>query len=483
MKPEIQQSESYTLAGRGGMGDVIRVAFPLILASSGHAIRLFSDRLMLAWYSQESIAAAMPAGLLCFTFMAFFIGTVGYVNAFVAQYVGAGRPREVGRVVWQGLILAVLGGVVVAGFAPFAKQIFALIGHAPAVQVEEVRYFRILAVMSFPGIALPALNAFWSGRGKTRVVMAIELFCAALNVFLNAALISGRWGFPEWGIVGAGLATSVSSLLGLLLGLGLFLTRRNRIQFDTLPRKLLDTVLLRRLIRFGLPNGLQFGFDLLAFNLFIVFLGTYGMVELEAANIAFGLNAMAFIPIIGLGIAVSVLVGQGVGAQNIDYARRAVRSGLGIALVYNAVVVSLFLFCPEEIIGLFAREGDAAQAEVLVMAQRCLMYVAAYLMLDAVYVVYGHAIRGAGDTHFSLVAGLVVSWGTLALPTWIALRLQASIWTLWLILVVHVGIAATVFLTRYLGGKWQSMKVIDGPSADESKAASAECDLHVTRGI
>jgi MATE family multidrug resistance protein len=377
------------------------------------------------------------------------------------------------------MILAVVGGVVVAGFAGLARPIYALIGHAPAVQVEEVRYFRVLALMSFPGIALPALNAFWSGRGKTRVVMGIELFCAAVNVALNAALISGRWGFPEWGIVGAAVATSVSSLLGLLLGIGLFLTRTNRVCFNTLPRPLLDGVLLRRLIRFGLPNGLQFGLDLLAFNLFVVFVGTYGMVELEAANIAFGLNAMAFIPIIGLGIAVSVLVGQGIGAKDIAYARRAVRSGLGIALIYNVVVVALYVGWPDVVVGLFAREGDPAQAEVLVMAQRCLMYVAAYLMLDAVYIVFGHAVRGAGDTDFSLVAGLVLSWGTLALPTWLALHLGATVWVLWLILVIHVGLAATVFLVRYLGGKWQTMQVIDG----EPDTAAAECDLHADRGI
>ena len=483
MEQNHQPPERTELTGTGGLRDVLRVAVPLILASSGHAIRLFADRIMLAWYSQEAISATMPAGLLNFTFMAFFIGTVGYTSAFVAQYIGAGRPREVGSVVWQGILLAVIGGVVVAFSALFAEQIFACMGHAPEVQAEEVRYFRILAVGSVSGIALPALTSFWSGRGKTRVVMGIELFCAAINVVLNIALIFGKWGFPEWGIAGAAVGTCTSSFLGLLVGLALFLTRENRAAFSTLPSPILDVSLLRRLIRFGLPNGMQFGLDLLAFNLFIAFLGTYGIVELEAANIAFGLNAMAFIPITGLGIAISVLVGQGIGAEDIAYSRRAVRSGFGIAVIYNGVVIALYLGAPEAIVGIFAREGDAAQAESLIMAQQCLKYIAAFLLLDAIAIVFGHAIRGAGDTYFSLVAGLVVSWGTLALPTFIAIRLDASFWTLWLILVIHVGLAAAVFFLRYLSGKWQDKRVIDGPSPGDPAALAAECDLHADRGI
>jgi MATE family multidrug resistance protein len=469
------------LTGQADVRDVLNIAIPLILASSGHGIRIFSDRIMLAWYAQTSIAAAMPAGLLGFSLMAFFIGTVGYVNAFVAQYTGANRPREVGLVIWQGLLLSLVGGVAVAACSLFAEQIFGWIGHAPGVQAEEVRYFRILTLFSFPGIALPAINGFWSGRGKTRVVMAIELTCAALNILLNALLIFGRAGFPELGIIGAGIGTVVSNLIGLGIALLLFLSPANRAAFDTRPLRLIDLPLMGRLIRFGLPNGLQFGTDLLAFYVFVALIGTYGLVELEAANIAFGINALAFLPVIGLGVAVSIMVGQGIGASNIDYAKRAVRSSLWIAFAYNAGLLSIFLLAPELATGLFARADDPNQIQVLAMAQRCLRYIAAFLMLDALYIVFGHAIRGAGDTRFSLVASMVVAWGTLALPAWLAIRFGASVWTLWTVLVIHVGLAGAVFGARYAAGHWQFMQVIDRPPSAES--AVAECDLHADRGI
>lgn len=294
--------------GSASMTQVLRVALPLIVASSGHALRLFADRVMLARYSQSSIAAALPAGMMSFVGMSLFIGTAGYVNTFVAQFTGAGQTRRVGLAVWQGLYLSLLGGLAMQAPALWAPQIFAWAGHAPDVQAEQVVYFRILCQFAFAGIALATLNGFWSGRGRTRTVMAIELCCAGANVLFNALFIFGRLGFPRMGIYGAGLATGLSNLLGMIVMLALFLRRTHRSRYGTWPGRTLDMPLLRRVLRFGFPNGLQFMLDMLAFNLFVVFLGRAGAVALEAAGIAFGLNALAFLPIVGMGMAVSILV-------------------------------------------------------------------------------------------------------------------------------------------------------------------------------
>ncbi len=445
----------------GGIGHVLRLAYPLILASSGHAFRLFADRIMLSRYAPEAIAASLPAGLTCFCFMSFFIGTAGYVNTFVAQYTGAGQADRAGAAVWQGLYVALFGGVVVAAAGLFANPIFAWMGHPPAVQIEQARYFRVLCSFSFAGISLAGLNAFWSGRGLTRVVMAVELTSASINVLLNYAWIFGHFGFPEMGILGAGLGTVISNLVGLALAFYLFLLRENRRSYHTWPRQTLDIGLLLRLLRFGLPNGLQFMLSMVAFNLFVVFVGRLGSAQLESTNIAFGLNALAFLPIIGLGMSASILVGQGIGAGDIPLAKRAVRSAVLLALLYNLLVGGAFLFLPDVILRAFVRQGDTAQVEVLRMATLALRYIAAYLLFDAVYLVYSHAIKGAGDTRFAMVAGVALSWGTLVLPCYVAQRYTSDLWVFWKILVAHVIIAAAVFYARYRAGKWQSMRVIE----------------------
>jgi len=470
-------------ARNGGWRDVLRVAFPLIVASSGHAFRLFADRVMLSAFSREAISASMPAGLLCFAAMSFFIGTAGYVNSFVAQYTGAGRDERVGAAIWQGLYLALFGGLLVAGIGEFGEVLFDWVGHAPSVRGEQVRYFEVLCHFSFAGIALSAVNAFWSGRGRTRTVMVVELFSAVLNVGLNYLLIFGNLGLPRMGILGAGLATGLSNVAGLVLALCLFFSRKNRVRFGSFPRRTLDLPLLGRVLRFGLPNGLQFMLDIVAFNLFVIFMGRGGPVVLEAVNIAFGIEVLAFLPINGLGMAVSVFVGQGVGAGDIPLARRCVRSALVLATVYNVAVASGFVFCPGPILSLFVRQGDAAQAESLEIAMVSLRFIATYLLFDALYILYSHAIKGAGDTRFAMVAGLSLSWGTLVLPCYLAMRSSASIWVMWMILVVHVALAGIVFFWRYCGGKWQSMKVIEESPAARALASASEVDIQVERGL
>lgn len=469
-----------TSAGRGTLREVLRVALPLVMASSGHAIRLLADRIMLAHYSQDAIAAALPAGLTCFMLMSFFLGTAGYVNTFVAQYTGARRPARVGISVWQGLYLALFGGVLIALSADLvAGPIFKLMGHAPSVQREQVRYFTTLSRFSPAPIMLATLLAFWSGRGRTRVVMLIELACAVCNVVINYLLIFGRAGFPEMGMVGAGIGTGLSSLLGLIVAYTLFMLPANRRRFNTRPARTLDLKLLRRLVTYGAPNGLEFMLGLTAFNTFVAMVGRYGVSALEAANMAFGLNAVAFIPIIGLGMTASILVGQGIGAGRIDTARRAVRNSLLIALVYVGVMCAFFVFTPGIVLSVFARQGDVLQQEALDMARRCLRFIAAYLLFDATYITYNHAIKGAGDTRFAMIASISLAWGTLVLPCGVVLYLDGSVWTLWRILVAHVVLAAVVMYARYRSGKWEHMKVVEEhvvPSEIPGSAAAIELD-------
>ncbi len=444
-----------------GMRTVLRIALPLILASSGHAIRMLADRIMLSKFSQDAIAASMPAGLTAFTLMAFFIGTAGYANTFVAQYTGAGQHRRVGSAVWQGLWLSALGGALMALAAFAGPAIFAWMGHTPAVQAEQIVYFKVLCLFSAPALMLSTLLTYWSGRGRTRTVMAIELFTAAVNVGLNALLIFGHAGLPRMGIAGAGLATGISACLGLAITAVLFLRPADRRDYGTWPRRLFDPALMRRLLRFGLPNGTQFMLDLAAFNLFVALLGRVGVVELEAANMAFGLNAVTFIPLFGLGMTVSILVGQSVGAGQPDQARRAVYSAMRLAMLYSAAVGAAFLFATDWVLAPFTRPGDPSQAAVMAIAARSMRYIVAYLAFDALYIIYSHAIKGAGDTRFALLMSLGLSWGTLVLPCYIAIQFDGTIWTLWRLLVVHVMLAGVVFWLRYRAGHWRRMRVVE----------------------
>jgi MATE family multidrug resistance protein len=448
---------------RGGMREILHLAFPLILSTSAMSIQEFVDRMFLTWYSPASIAAATPAGILHFALLSLFLGTAGYTSTFVAQYFGARRWGRIGPVLAQGLYVALIGGLAQLALVPLAPAIFTYIGHPEAVRILEIRYFRILCAGAFFPIAGSALAGFFSGRGRPWPVMAVHAAATAVNVLFNYALIFGNLGFPELGIRGAGISTVLSGCFAFVL----FLTgsrggRRAR-RFGVHGLLRFNRELFFRLLRFGLPNGGQFFLDMFGFTVFILLVGRLGTAELAATNIALNINMLAFMPMLGVGIAVSVLVGQYLGADDPGKAERSVYAGAAVSFIYMGIIAAAYLLIPGVFVSIFTARGDAAAyAAIAPTAVLLLRFVAAYSLFDTLNIVFASGIKGAGDTRFVVVYLLCLSVGGLIVPTYLALVVfRAGLTTAWVIVTVYISVMGFGFLIRFLGGRWKTMRVID----------------------
>ncbi|MBN1257178.1 MAG: MATE family efflux transporter, partial [Planctomycetes bacterium] len=175
------------------------------------------------------------------------------------------------------------------------------------------------------------------------------------------------------------------------------------------------------------------------------------------------INILAFLPMTGIGMAVCVLVGHGIGAKEISYAKRAVRSARLLVLAYLGTIAVSYVLFPQFYIRLFAGKEVAADLEVALMTSYFLRYIAAFLLFDGLFIVYHSAIKGAGDTRFAMTTGVAMAWGLFALPCLILSYYGTAemIWWLWRVLVFYIMVAGTVFYARYRGGKWKSMQVIE----------------------
>lgn len=453
----------------GGYGEVLRIALPMILSTGSWSFQQFVERVFLTWYSPESVAAAMPAGLICFVFMSLFLGTVTYANTFVAQYTGAGRPERVGASVWQAIHLAVLSGILMVGLVPLAGTIFDWAGHEPGVRDLEVAYFQILCYGAGPTLVNSAASTLFTGLGRTRVVMWVNLACAAgLNTLLSYAWIFGRWGLPAWGIRGAGWASVVASGVSAVAFLALMLRRRYRESYQTLEAWRPDWTLMRRLIRFGLPSGIQFSLDIAAFSTFLLLVGRLGTAALAATTIAFNINSLAFMPMIGLGIAVSTLVGQRLGQNRPDLAERSAFSASLVSMTYMGALALGYAVWPDLFLSPFASGADTgAFAEVRNTATVLLRFVAVYCLFDAMYFAFSSALKGAGDTRFVLLVSLALSWGVMAIPAYISWRMGWGLYAIWSFATVYIMILGSTFYLRFRGGKWKTMRVIEEAAEDE----------------
>ena len=449
------------LANDGSLLNVLRVALPLILSSSCHAVNMFMDRLMLTRYSQPSAAAALTSGLTSFTLQCFFVGAVGYAGTFVAQYSGANQSRRVGTAVWQGIFMALAGAVFMAFCCLWVPYLFAALGHEPAVEEQENIYFRYLALGAAVFLLQQALSCFWSGRGKTTMVLMVSIFVTLLNLPLNYMFIYGKWGAPEMGTAGAALGTILAALGGLIIyAVGFFALKSSRRHFGTCSN-IWDWEMLCRMLKYSSPNGAQLLMDLAAFNVFILVLSLYGVKVQEASSIVFGINNLSFCPIMGIGMTASILVGQAVGAKDIPHAKKSVRNARTLMLIYMSLMMALFIFWPEIVLDPFVRAGDAEQVEVIRLAKVMLLFVAAYLFGDGLVLVYSNAVRGAGDTKYIMNLTIIMAWGVFAIPCIIMRLLGCSVWYLWGCMSFYVLLFGLFCYLRYRGGKWTKMKVIE----------------------
>lgn len=462
----------------GGGREVLTLAFPLILSTGSWTVQHFVDRMFLAWYSAEAIAAAMPAGMLNFAVMSFFIGTAGYVGTFVAQYYGAGSMTRIGPAVWQGVYFSMLGGLALLAMIPWAGPIFDWVGHETAIRRQEETYFRWLCLGGFPVIAASALAGFFTGLGRPWPVMWVNFASTAVNLVLDYGMIFGKLGFPEMGIQGAALASVLSGAASFVLYLILMGRPSLNRLYGTLSGWRFDRELFVRLLKFGVPAGVQFLLDMAGFTVFVLVVGRLGTVSLAATNIAFNINTLAFMPMIGFGMAVSVLTGQYLGGDRPDLAARSAYSGFLMTFLYMTLIALAYLFLPGVFTAPFAARSEASQfPEIRRLTEVLLRFVALYSIFDTMNIIFASALKGAGDTRFVMVMIVVLSLGGLALPTWLAVSVFGlGIMAAWTIATVYVSLLGLAFYFRFLQGKWKAMRVIESlPSRPVLPATAAEC--------
>jgi len=462
--------------GEAGYHQVLIIAVPLIFSTAGIAIQQFVDRMFLAWYSSEAIAATMPAGIINYTIINLFIGTAAYVSTFVAQYWGAGLHDRIGPIVWQGFYIAIFAGVVHLLFIPGAGPFFHMIGHAPEVQKLEIIYFQIICLGSGFVVANAVIAGFFTGLGKTMPVMVVGIMGNIINMILNYFLIFGNWFFPELGVSGAAIATVASNVLSFLVFSFLFFKHIDTKRYRILSGWKFDISLLLRLLRFGLPSGVQFFLGMIGFALFILLIGRLGTVELAATSIAFNINMLGFMPMTGLGMAVMILVGQYQGKRQPDLSERSVYSGFYLANIYMISIALAYVLIPGIFLWPFAVKADPAsfkQIEALVIV--LLRFVAVYSVFDGMNIIFASGIKGAGDTRFVMVMMFIFSIFGLTIPTYIALIvLKLSLYVAWMIITIYIIILSFAFLFRFLGGKWKKMLVIETKPKVASDSTTAD---------
>lgn len=474
------------------MAEVLSTAWPMMLSTGLFSITLFVDRMLLYRYSEGAAAAAMAAGTLFWAITCLPSGVCGYTNAFVAQYLAAKRPERAMLVVWQGLLLGLAVAPLLVIFGIFSHRFFLWSGHKPSMALAESQYFCWLVPGACASVVASALVGLYQGSGRTRVLVISDIIATLINVVLDLALIFGLWGFPEMGTAGAALASSISLIFKFLVLIAYAIpdfrtsmvrhrdpaTGRLKLEhsegehfqgessgysFAQNSGVVFDWLLMRRLMHFGWPAGMSVVAEAWSFTAIMMIVGQLGERPAAATTLALGVNLLAFIPLVGLGIAVGVLVGKYLILNDRNRAKRMVRSGLIIGVLYSLFFVVFYGGFPDVAMDLYSLDVAPERfAEMRPILRPLLYFIAGYCIFDAFQTVFVGALKGAGDTYFVLLghffAGSVTVVGGITISRlwkWDGLYYWWGVITFWVILL------AVIFLLRYLQGGWQEKRVIE----------------------
>lgn len=435
---------------------------PLMLSHASYTAQVFVDRLLLTWYGTDAMAGQVTGVFFTLSLVGVFISIGEYLTTFVAQYHGAGQPRSIGLAMGQGLIFAVLSGVLLAGVAPFVRPFFEGTGHSPALVEAEVTYSRTLLLGAFVSILLPTLSSFFAGIGRVGVVLGVTVLVNVLNIVLDSLLIFGNLGFPEWGVFGAAVDNVISQGIGCAVLLWILLKKENRERYGLSNLVRFDGPLFRKLLRFGTPAGLHFSVELFAFSIFMILVGRLGTDALAASGISFNLNMIVFMPMLGMGIAVSALVGRYVGARKPESAERATWTAAGLSFGYMVACGLVYVLFPRALLAPYALRADPVEfAAIEEIAVVLLRFVALYSIFDVMNVIFSSAVKGAGDTRFPLYAATLAGLFVLVLPTWFVTTHLGGGWlaAFWCA-TAYVAAVGIAMLVRFRAGKWKRMSVI-----------------------
>ena len=442
------------------LGELWHLSYPLIVTMAAQVVMQFIDRMFLAWYSPEALGACVPAGVLAVTFASLFMGVAGYTGVFVAQYYAKNKKASVTVSLWQGILLAVLSALILAALTPLGTGLINGFGHEEAVRVLEVRYFTWLNLFGGLAVVNNALGSFFSGRGETKIPMYAALAGNAVNIGLDYVLIFGKVGLPALGITGAALATIIGSGFITAVFCLLIFARKTRRAFKISRLAGFYKPVFARMVRFGFPNGLGFLMDILSFTLFTFMVGNIDVISLQACNIVMAMQPVVFMVVLGLGMGIQILVSKYQGLRRPDLSVQVVKNACKLGYSYAGVVSAVVFFGAPFWIGLFIPAG-APQAQAIALKTYPLMKLMSLFMLfDATYLIFGEALRGAGDTKFYMYVMIFCAWGLLIPGTWVLVyRWHASVLAVCGWLAFYGGLTAVLMLWRFWRGKWKSLMV------------------------
>ena len=420
------------------------LAWPMMLAQIAAVGLGFVDTVMAGGAGKEDLAAVALGSSAFATVFITWMGVMAALNPIVSQLNGAGKYAEVGETgrqgLWFGLFLGMAGMVLLLAAVP---PFLAYLDLPPRVEKMLAQYMWFTAP-AMPAMMLHrALHAYTSSLNKTQALMWISWAALALNVPLNYMFVYGKFGMPELGGAGCGLATMLvcwfqAAALWLYVKKADYFRRFGMAGGFSKP----DWAVQKQFWQLGWPSGLSYFLEASLFTFIMFLIAKFGEDYVAAQQVVISLTGIIYMIPQALGAAVTVRVGFALGRRQRRRARYISGVGIVLGLCLALCTMSLLMLLRVPLASMYT--DDSA---VLSLAASVLLFAALFQLFDFTQCISSYALRGYKITKAPMLVHGIAFWGFGLLPGWLLANLAGmKIYGFWTALIVSLAAAAVLLV-------------------------------------
>lgn len=432
--------------------DLLRLALPVMLTQLGQVVVQLCDNMMVGRLGALPLAGVSFGGTVFFIIFALAIGFTLGLTPLVGELFAQNRKEEVAGYLQNSIVLYLTMGVIFVALLLAAVPLMHYLGQPEEVVEVAIPYFKYLAWSVLPFMLFASFKQFLEGIGNTKVAMTIVVISNALNILLNWVFIFGKFGAPELGAAGAGLSTLIARALTPVMMIAYFLSKKEfRSYFDYFSwRKMMGLSregnrYCKELFRVGLPIAGHLTLENSAFCITSLMMGWIGTVEIAANQITTTMANVAFMMVVGIGSATTILTSHAYGARDRAQIKAVSRASYTVGLAWNTITALSFILLRNHIPLLFTDDP-----EVVRTAATLLVCCGLFQFSDGLQCISTGLLRGIKDVAVILRIALV-AYVIINVPLGYLLCFVVG-WgapALWVGFIAGLTIAAVLLIRRF----------------------------------
>ncbi len=448
MIKKLNEAKSYSFHGRSNFS----LAYPVALGQIGHMMASVADSIMIGHLGSLELAACAFANTIFAIFLFIGIGISNGITPAVGASHGKGHFNTTKQLLASGLQMNLISATILIIILLLVTFLLPLMGQTEAVSSLATPYYLIIGSSLLPYLIFLAFKQFAEGLTFTKLATIVIIASNIINIFLNWLLIYGNWGFPELGLNGAGWATLSSRIIMLLLIVCIFYYSKMLKQYISLASLIkYSRRSLKYLFSLGIPLGLQFFLEVLAFSAGAIIVGWHGEIQLAAHQIAINLAAITFMMAGGAGAAASITLSILLGKKDYINMRRSGRANMLMTLVFMSLGACVFILFPEQLASIYIKEVD-----VINLSVKLLIIAAFFQLSDGFQVSVLGALRGMHDVRVpTIITVFCYILLTIPLAYFLSVELDYQAEGVWYAYLIGLSVAAVALYFRFefLSGK------------------------------